>query len=65
LRRSLACPALPLTLAVIIKDHIDKCTSIGLEPRTARFEVQVLGEELGASMRTLFFFPWFEAPSGV
>jgi len=25
----------------------EKCTATGLEPRTARSEVQVLGEELG------------------
>ena len=30
------------------KLHALKCTRIGLEPLTARFEVQVLGEELSA-----------------
>jgi hypothetical protein len=31
----------------------EKCTSTGFEPRTARFEVQVLGEELSKNLNSL------------
>jgi hypothetical protein len=55
----------PVTQTVVNKIYVTECTSTGIEPITARFEVQILGEELFDLLRRIprqnfaFFIPFY------